>query len=462
MNYRTGTIGLLAFTVGCAAPRSERPPLALTAPVENRTPVKATPTALIPVQHTIPAEPGVEDLVARAWTGNPRLTKAQHLIDAAQGRVIQAGLYPNPTLDINGDELGDRTGPGGIWTAPKFSQDIVTGKKLTLAQAVAAKEADLARLDLLRERYAVAGAVRVAFYDVYALERRQAVLDELVKLATEGVKFGQTLLETKQIARLDLVQLEVERERLVAKAEATRRERPWARKRLAAAVGDPRLEVGRMTGPFEDVPLYDPARTLESVVATHPDARTARVAVERAQAAIRSAEAAVIPNVTLATGYTRQNQNQSNDWLVGVSLPLPTWNRNQGNIRAAQAEHCAAVQDVARVENDLTDRVATALRTYQSATREAEQYKRELLPRAEETYKLSVEAFRGGQFEYLRVIQAQRAVIESRLEYMRALGEAWKAAAELSALLMEDHWPSPPPGRVAVAAPTTLTEVEKR
>lgn len=453
----------IASATGCAtvpqpvvAPPSR---VATVAPAVSAAAPAAKPI-IVPVQHVEAAPARVEDLVARAIERNPRLAKAQHLVEAAQGRVVQAGLYPNPTLDINGDELGDRTGPGGIWTAPKFSQDIVTGHKLTLAQAVAAKEVDLATLSALRERYEVAGAVRAAFADVAALERRVAMLDELVKLSSDGVKFGQALLDGKQIARLDLVQLEVERERLAAKAEAARRELPWARKRLAAAVGDPGANFERVEFPFAELPVYDPDRTLAGIVATHPDARTAQVAVERASAAVRSAEAAVIPNVTLATGYTRQNQNKSNDWLVGVSMPLPTWNRNQGNIRSAQAELCAARQEVGRVANELTDRAAAALRAYQSARREAEQYRRELLPRAEETYKLSVEAFRGGQFEYLRVIQAQRAVAEARLEYVRAQGEAWKAAAELSALVLEDQWPGPSPQRVTVTAPTTLVEVK--
>jgi cobalt-zinc-cadmium efflux system outer membrane protein len=57
-------------------------------------------------------------------------------------------------------------------------------------------------------------------------------------------------------------------------------------------------------------------------------------------------------------------------------------------------------------------------------------------------------AFKGGQFEYPRVIQAQRAVAEARLELNKSLGEAWQAAAELSGLLLEEWWPGPPPGAV--------------
>jgi cobalt-zinc-cadmium efflux system outer membrane protein len=173
--------------------------------------------------------------------------------------------------------------------------------------------------------------------------------------------------------------------------------------------------------------------------------RVARVGVERARAAVRKAEADRVPNVTLVAAYTYQGQNRSNDGGTGLTAPVPVWNRNQGNIRAAKADLGAAVQEVERVKADLAGRAAAALRAHAAAVKEAELYRTEILPRADETYRLSLGAFKGGQFEYLRVIQAQRAVAEARLEYTRALGEAWRAAAELSGLLLEEAWPGPQP-----------------
>lgn len=443
-NERTGPQPFDPMPVVAARPSARTPASAVT-PVAYQEPVEknSASTGEAPVPVAGPVQ--VDELVQLALGRNPRLGRATFNIDAAQGRYTQAGLYPNPTLGANFDELGDRTGPAGVNTIPQVTQEIVTGRKLSLSQAVAAREVDQATLDLLRERYGVIGSVRSAFYDLYALERRIAVLDELVKLAGDAVKTSQSLLDAKQIARLDLIQLEVELARFRSQAEAARREVPGARKRLAAVVGDPRLAVGAAAGPFEDVPKYDPDRVLDAVLATHPEVRIARVGVERAQAAIRRAEVEPIPNLTLTSGYVRQNQNRSNDWMVGVSAPIPVWNRNQGNIRAAKAELGVAIQDVGRVENELAERVATASRAYSAAITLADQYRTDILPKAEETYKLSLDAFKGGQFEYLRVIQAQRAVAEARLEYNRALGEAWRAAADISALLLEEWWPGPAP-----------------
>jgi cobalt-zinc-cadmium efflux system outer membrane protein len=405
--------------------------------------VPAANAAVTPPANTgVTAPADVDDYVRLALQRNPRLARATFAIDAAKGRYIQAGLYPNIELSENWEDIGDRTGPGGIWTN-RLTQTFVTGRKLSLSQRVVAAEVDQSSLTLMAERYAVIGGVRTQFYEVLALQRRLEILHRLLGLAEESVKYGQSLLENKQIARLDLVQLEVERERYRAEAEAVERELPSVQRRLAAAVGDPRLAIGKISGPYETLPSYDQERTIELVLAAHPEVRHAQVGVERAQAALRRARVEPIPNLTAFAGYEKQNENRSNDFQMGLSAPIPVWNRNQGNIRAAQADLGVAVHEVGRVENVLLDRVAVAFRAYAAARQRAERYRADIIPRAEETYDLSLKAFKGGQFEYLRVIQSQRAVAEARLEYNKSLGDAWKAAAEISGLLLEESWPGP-------------------
>lgn len=437
-----------AWVGGCALPQPYDPDLRQPPPSWIETGPRHAETAPItPAAHAepVPQElpPGVDGPVALAIARNPRLAQASFGVDAAQGRYIQAGLYPNPTLTIGGDEIGDRTGPPGIVTLPGLTQTFVTGRKLTLSQAVAATEINIASLNVIQERYALIGSVRSAYYDLYTLEKRQKVLRELVRITDEAVKNGKNLLENQRIARLDLVQLEVERERFRAEYEAVERELPQARRNLGAVVGDPSLPVGPSVGAFDEVPVYDPQRVLDVVLRTHPEMQAARVKIDRAAAAVRRAQAEVIPDVSIFTGFVLQYQNKSRDISIGATAPVPIWNRNQGAIRAAQAELASAHQEVARVENDLAERVAAALRLHMGARRRAEIYRREILPKAIEAAELSLKAFQGGQFEYLRVIQAQRAVAEAGLEYNKSLGEAWKGAAQLSGLLLEEAWPEP-------------------
>jgi cobalt-zinc-cadmium efflux system outer membrane protein len=174
---------------------------------------------------------------------------------------------------------------------------------------------------------------------------------------------------------------------------------------------------------------------------THPDVRSARLGVERAQLLLKRAQVEAIPNPTVGASYIRQYENRSHDLGISVSVPVPVWNRNQGNIQAAQAQVGEAVQQVRRVENDLTERLATAFGAYASARQRAERYRTAILPKTRETYQLSLKAYQGGQFEYLRVLQAQRSVAEANLEYVRSLSELWRSASEIAGLLLEENWP---------------------
>lgn len=430
----------MAFLLGAATAvaSDEAPPATrVEEPLPPPRQVDASRPAVVPI--------GLQELLGLTLQRNPRLAQAGFAIDAAQGRALQAGLYPNPVLNLTADELADRTGPAGIWT-PLVSQEIVTGGKLKLSRAAALREVDQATLALQAQRYARFTAVRQAYYDLLTLQRRIEILDDLVKLARESVETTRKLLEAKQVAPLNLIQLEVELERFLAERDATRQEVPAAFRRLAAAVGVSALPQAPLAGTLEEeLPGYELESARVFMLEVHPDLRAAKVGVKRAQLLLQRAQVEPIPNVTVGAGYTRQSQNRSNDWSVGVSLPIPVWNRNQGGIAAAQAQVGEAVAQVGRVENDLVERLAVAYGAYASSRQRAERYRVAILPKARETYQLSLKAFQGGQFEYLRVLEAQRSLAQANLEYNRALGEAWRAASEVAGLLLaEMDWPAAP------------------
>lgn len=387
---------------------------------------------------------GLADLIDLTLKRNPRLARVGWAVETARGRGIQAGLYPNPTVNVIGNELGDRTGPSGIWSA-YTSQEIVTANKLGLSQAAAFKEVDQATLNLMAERYMVYTEVRQAFFEAVTLQRRAEILGELIKLADKSVENANKLLKAKEGSQLDVVQLEVDLERYRAELEATQRAVPAAYRNLAASVGVQDMPIVSLAGNLDTpLPDYDLDRVRVYVLGVHPELRSAQVGVERAQLLVRRAEVEPVPNATVGAGYTRQGQNRSNDWDIGVSVPIPLWNKNQGNILAARAQVEETVSQVGRVQNDLVNRLATAFGTYAAARKRAERYKTAILPKAQQTYQLSLKAYQGGQFEYLRVLAAQRTVAEANLELVRSLGEMWRAASEIAGLMLEDQWPLAP------------------
>jgi cobalt-zinc-cadmium efflux system outer membrane protein len=400
-------------------------------PAEAETPAAPpTPTAV-----------GLDDLIRLAVDRNPALRQAGLDIDAARGRAVQAGLHPNPTVGVVGEEIGKE---GGIYTLPMITQEIVTGGKLRLSRAAAERQVDQAFLAQVRQRFALFTAVRQGYFESLSIQRRIEVLEQLIRLADQAYEGAQKLLDAKQIAELDVLPFQVERDRLRGELDAARRESAAARRRLAATVGVPDLPPAPLLGSLEaPLPAYDFEQARAFVLEEHPAIRSARVGVDRARLELRRQEAEPIPNVTVGAGYQRNFNDREDQARYEVGLPLPLFNRNQGNVQAARAELARAVQEVDRVQNDVVRRLAAALGEYDAARERAERYRTSILPNARKAYRLSLEAFRGGQFEYLRVIQAQRAAAEADLEYVRLLGEAWRAAGEISGLLLEECWPAP-------------------
>lgn len=384
------------------------------------------------------------DLTELTLARNPRLAQVTWAVETARGKALQAGLYLNPIINLTADELNDRTGRGGILGLPYITQEIVTAGKLKLSRAAGDKEADAATLNVVAERYRVLTDVRQAYFDALTLERRVEVLAALVDLSEKAVEQAVKLENAKQAARIDVLQLEVDRERYRAELDATRRSIPAARQKLASTIGVPELPAGPLAGDLDLLPpKHDLAKVNEYALEVSPQVQSAVVGVERAKLLVRRAEVEVVPNVTAGLGYTYQGQNRSSDWAAGVSFPAPIWNRNQGNIRAARAQLGEAVAEVERVRTSVSGQLAVAYTGYTSALARVERYKSTIIPKSRESYILADTAYKAGLFDYIKLVTAQRAVAEANLELIKSQGEMWRAASEIAGLTLEDAWPVP-------------------
>lgn len=420
---------------------------------------QATESSLIQVQaeepgSATPRSLALEDLSQIALSQHPRLAQVGWFVESVRGQALQAGLYPNPNLAIAGEELGDVQGPGGIWSAPQVSQEIVTANKLTLDRAALLRGVDQATLATVTERFRILAEVRRNYWLQVATQQRVETLTELLAIAESSVTQAQQLLKAREVSDLDVLQFEVERDRTEAELRAAENTLQANFRRLAASIGQPTLTQVPIEGRLDTyLPDYDLDAAIQYLVAVHPDLQAAALGVERARLVLERASVEPIPNVTVSTGYMWQGQNRSHDWLIGASLPVPVWNRNQGAIRSAQAELNIAQREVDRIQLELTGQLAEALSTYSAAKARAEKFSRLIIPKARKTLELAQKAYQGGQFEYLRVLEAQKSFVETRLQYLESLTEAWNAASTISGLLLEDEFPIKPAEPVAPPEP---------
>ena len=192
----------------------------------------------------------LDDLIRLGLSRHPKLQQTEYAVEAARGLAIQAGLRPNPILSTYGDELGDRTGPPGIWN-PRVTQDIVTKRKLPLARAAGERAVDQATWGVVGQRTALMTSIRQAFFDLLTTQARLDALDLLVRLSEQSVATVEKLEAGRQVSRIDVLQLTVDLERFRAEAEATKSELPAVYRRLAAAT-----KFGSILLMFWIVPLF--------------------------------------------------------------------------------------------------------------------------------------------------------------------------------------------------------------
>jgi outer membrane protein, heavy metal efflux system len=136
-----------------------------------------------------------------------------------------------------------------------------------------------------------------------------------------------------------------------------------------------------------------------------------------------------------------QYDNATRDAIAGVQvgIPLPIFNRNQGNICKAQAELTAAERDVERVQLALQQRLALVFEQYATALRQVEKYHDDILPNAQESLKLVSTGYRQGEFSYLVLLTAQRTYFQTNLAYLDALRDLRTACVAIEGYLLGDN-----------------------
>ncbi len=378
------------------------------------------------------------DLLAIAEQYSPVLSQAAAEIEMAQGRTRQEGLYPNPVVEGGGMQLG---GSESQYYA-QLSQEIVTHHKLRLSQAAAGQQVTQAELRFVRARFELLTKVRKGYAAVVAADKRTLALTKLVELARKSQQAADRLFKAGEGARPDAIMFDIELEKAEVALENAEVTAVGARRQLSAIMGVRDLQLHRLTGEIAtSFQRLENEIVVDGYVPQNADVRLAEVEVERTRLVARRAEVEPRPNVTVTAGYMQQVTGVQEMAILNFSMPIPAWNRNQGNIRAARADIGRAMEGVRQSQNDVARQMADATSRFRVAQQQVARYEKRIIPKAQDGVRLIQQGFDTGQFDFQRLLQAQRSLVESDLGYVGALTEQWNAAAELAGLAQLEFFP---------------------
>jgi len=412
----------------------------------------------------------LDELQKIAAASNPTLRQAEAEIRAAKARQQQSGLYPNPSLAYTGDEIrGGSVGGGkqGFYV----EQSILTGGKLRLNLEAFGKDIDLAIIEAEEQRIRVQTAVKMAFLRVLTAQELLDARRDLANIAQDALETERRLQNTGQADDTEVLDAEVEAERLRMAArmqENTLREE-W--RSLAAVIGQPDLPLTTVSGDLEHGwPELNEAQAMDAVAKDSPAIRIAAAAESRAQALLARAKREAIPDLLLRGGLEYNHETLASvpfakgwEGIAEASVQIPIFNRNQGNVAAAQADSQRSADERQRIALTLRERAASIVDQYANARLMAVEYRDELLPRAKKAYSLMLEKYGRMLASYPRVLDTQRKLYGLQLEYIAALETVWTNGIALEGFLLTDGLEAPArPGEVDLPIRETNVPMPER
>jgi cobalt-zinc-cadmium efflux system outer membrane protein len=367
------------------------------------------------------------DLVLRL---NPGLEAASLRLEAADGAIRQAGRLPNPSLEIEAENLGgDLPTTGEAETTVVVEQTIELAGKRRLRVAEARADRTLAAMDGEAARRDLLHRLDRAFITLVAARDRLGIAADARVTATEVEEAVSYLVEAGKVSPIELPRAESE----VALAEAE----------LARAEAGMRSAAALLAGLWNGVDLPRATGELATVIelpggwqraldpAALPHVRRWDALAERDEAVAARERAQAAPDLDLAAGYRRSADTGEETFIVAVGLNLPLWDRGRDAATAARALASAARHEGEVMRGELAAQLRAAAMELELAEREVSLVANEVVPRAREVFDAVTAGYALGELPLLDVLEARRSLFSARLRLVEALEHQALARADI-------------------------------
>jgi cobalt-zinc-cadmium efflux system outer membrane protein len=444
MNFHIAAASLAAIGLALASPASAQVKGPVTAPISRPSTAPApqitpigppAPESASPViarSGPLPSVLTLEQALDEAVARSPSIVAAEADVEAARGRLRQAGVRPNPELNVEVENFagtGAYTGINATETTVSINQRLDLGGRRSARVSTAQAALKLQEIKLAIAKAELAQGVRGQFATAVAARDRLAIASanrdrarELARVANELVEAGREPPLRSLRARAALAQAE-------AALNVAQADELAARRSLAVLFG---LDI-----PPERVEGDDLSRGVGPVDPAHAlDVRLADAERLSAEAQLRQEQASARLDPSVGVGIRQIRETNDHAFVAGVSLPLPIFDRNRGNIAAARSNVTAAFARRSAALASATAQIRNAATAYEAAEARVQALEAAAIPQAKEGLRLTDLAYRAGRASLLELLDAQQAfaeiqnqLIEARLQRAQAAATLVRAAA---------------------------------
>jgi cobalt-zinc-cadmium efflux system outer membrane protein len=375
-----------------------------------------------------------------ALEASPVIRRAEADATAAFGTVVQAGLYPNPTVGYDATQV-PYNGVNNGQIGAVMSQIIKTGGKLSLAQQVAGFDYLNAQVALRRSQLDVIHQVRTSYFQALVAQKGVQINKALVALADEVYELELKQLVAGESAGYEPLQLYTQ----AVQARNNLLQAEWSfrsnMKQLLAALGRPDLPPSLLDGRADAMsPVFDQELARSHMLEAHTDVLTARNTILQAQTNLLLQRRTRIPDLQTKSGIHWDDASGAWQYDLGVGVALPLFDRNQGHILQAEAKVGRANENLSAVENQLLARFADAFGRYEANRAIVENYRDRILPNLARAYRAIIRRYQSEpeKVGFNDIVVAQQNLAGALQAYLSALSAQWQAAVDAANLIQTD------------------------
>lgn len=365
----------------------------------------------------------LESALQSAFAGNPDLAAAQWEIDIAQGGRQQAGLIPNPVASWDAEDTRRSTRT----TTVKLSQTLELGGKRGARIEVASRAQDAAAQELEQRRNLLRAEVIDGFYGALWAQERLELAQRSMALAERGLVIANGRVTAGKASPVEATRAQVEVSQIRLERSRAEIGVSDAYRRLAAITGSATIGFERVEAGAVNTPALPSATQLLARLESTAELRLAQLQIQQRDAGLGLEKAQRIPDLDVSIGSQYDASVRERVNLVGVSMPIPLFNRNQGNVLAASRRADQARDLRNATELRLRTETRQALDLWATANSEVRAFNQVILPAAQSAVDSATRGFEMGKFNFLDVLDAQRTLIAARTQYLAALAQATDA-----------------------------------
>lgn len=365
----------------------------------------------------------LESALQNAFAGNPDLAAAQWEIDIAQGGRQQAGLIPNPVASWDAEDTRRSTRT----TTVKLSQTLELGGKRGARIEVASRAQDAAAQELEQRRNLLRAEVIDGFYGALWAQERLELAQRSMALAERGLVIANGRVTAGKASPVEATRAQVEVSQIRLERSRAEIGVSDAYRRLAAITGSATIGFERVEAGAVNTPALPSATQLLARLESTAELRLAQLQIQQRDAGLGLEKAQRIPDLDVSIGSQYDASVRERVNLVGVSMPIPLFNRNQGNVLAASRRADQARDLRNATELRLRTETRQALDLWATANSEVRAFNQVILPAAQSAVDSATRGFEMGKFNFLDVLDAQRTLIAARTQYLAALAQATDA-----------------------------------